>query len=123
MSDWFFSAPSEPAHLRSVIESMRRRSRVSRSADRRAKTARAEIEDDVGFLALVLLSLIGSLVEKGVLAEDELVAHLERLDGLDGVGDGKLTPDLLRGALGLAPEKQQHAAAPTPAPKPKPRRR
>ena len=110
-------------HLRSIAHSMRGRSRAGRGADRRAKAARSDIEDDVGVLALVLLSLVGSLVEKGVLAEDELLAHLMRLDGLDGVADGKLTPDALRGALGLAREKRQEPATPTPAPKPKRGRR
>jgi len=78
---------------------------------------RATVEDDVGALGLVILGLVGMLVEKGVITRDDLLGHLHRIDGLDGAADGKVTPDQVRAALGLA------VATPAPRPTPTPKRR
>lgn len=83
------------------------------AASRARRRIRTSVADDVGALGIVLLSLVGTLVEKGVLTRDELLAHLRRVDELDGVADGKVTPEQLRVALGIAP----------PEPVPKRRRR
>ena len=120
--DFFFPEQAEAGHLRSIAQSIRGRSRTARNDARRSKTARVELEDDVGFLALALLALVGSLVEKGVLKEDELKEHILRLDQLDGVEDGKLTPDVLRGAMGFA-RKEPDVPEEPQAPQPTKRRR
>jgi hypothetical protein len=109
LMDFFFPEQAEAMHLRSIASSMRRRNRTERRSVRKA----GDIEEDVGVLALALLSLIGSLVEKGVISEEELRAHIRRVDEADGVADGQLTPDVLRGALGLA-RKPEEPKAPTP---------
>lgn len=93
---------------------------VARSiaASRARRRVRADVAGDVGALGLVLLGLVGTLVEKGVLTNEELLAHLRRVDELDGVADGKVTPDQVRAALGLA----QPDPGPTVVPKPKRKR-
>jgi len=117
LMDWFFPEQAEAQHLRSIARSMRRQERTRRRADRKTGTALSDLEDDLGFLALTLLSLVGTLVEKGVLAEEEFAAHLARVDGLDGVEDGRLSPDALRGALGFPRPKPPEPKAPTPTPR------
>lgn len=116
MFDWMFPEPAQAMHLRSIAHSMRTHSRNANRSARRASVARDEIEDDLGFVALVLMSLVGSLIEKGVIQEEDLAAHIKRLDTLDGIEDGKLNPDMLRGAMGLSrkPEEQPETPAPTP---------
>ena len=111
LMDWMFPEQAGAMHLRKISESMGRQGRRVSSATRR-------VNDDVGFLALALLSLIGTLIEKGVISETDVLDHLKRLDTLDGAADGKISPDMLRGALGFASEP----AAPKPAPKPRRRR-
>lgn len=63
---------------------------------------RRRIGDDLGTLGLVLLGLISSLLEKGVLTRDDLVAHLREIDR-----SGRVTPDHVRAALGLEPEPRR----------------
>ena len=107
MMDLFFPEAAEASHLRKISKSI---SAHQRAASRVAQTS-TDVRDDLGFLALVLLSLVGKLVEKGVLTEQELREQLEKADRLDGLADGKIDPGLLRGALGLV---QQPPEAPTP---------
>ncbi len=62
----------------------------------------ANVNDDLGAVSLVLLSLVGTLLDKGVITRDDLLAHVRSVDRLEGVADGKITTDELRKALGLA---------------------
>ena len=73
------------------------------AASRARRRIRAGVGDDVGALGLVLLSLVGTLIGKGVLTREELLAHLRRVDELDGLADGKVTPEQMREALGIVP--------------------
>jgi len=101
--------------VRQVMDAIRINRRIDRRADRRAGRRVEALEDEVSFLALTLLSLVAGLVEKGVLTEDELRERLKRLDGADGIVDGKLSPDALRGALGLPREPTPEPEAPRPS--------
>jgi len=73
----------------------------------------ARIDEDVGALGLALMGLIGLLIEKGLIKRDELLTHLRRVDEIDGVTDGRVTPEQVRVALGIAPSDP-----PTPEPGP-----
>jgi len=99
-----------------IEEQTKRRARAMRRDRRSAARQREDLESDVGFLALTLLSLVRSLVEKGVLSPEDLRAHMRELDAADGVEDGKLDPDAARESLGMRPPE------PDP-PSPKRRRR
>ena len=115
MSHFFSDDTGMARRLAELANSVRGRSRMASASARRAKAAREDIEDDVGFLALTLLSLVGSLIEKGVIEEKDLTAHLERVDSLDGDDDEELSPDVLRRALGFPPKPKQEPQAPKPA--------
>jgi len=117
--DFYFPEQAEAMHLRSISRNLRRGSISARGAARRTRAELEGMEEDLGFLALALFSLVGSLVERGVLDEDEIKQHMQRLDGLDGVEDGKLDTDAPRGALGLARKPSENP----PAPQPRRRRR
>jgi hypothetical protein len=75
------------------------------SRGRRALTS--EVRDDLGTLGLVLLGLVRALVEKGVISDGELRAQLRRL-GEAGAAD--VSPDEVRGALGLEPKRRRATA-------------
>lgn len=109
----FFPEIAEADHLRSIAESMRRQEWA-----KRRRSAPPDLGQDVGALCLVLLGLVGTLVEKGVITRDELLGHLRRVDALDGAADGKVSPEALRAALGFAPPDP----GPPPAPLPRKRR-
>jgi hypothetical protein len=56
-----------------------------------------ELRDDIGLLALVLLTVVKTLAEKGLINEQEFVQRLLSLDSVDGAVDGKIkTEDLLK---------------------------
>lgn len=80
--------PTYDILLNDAMEAERLRN-VARSiaASRSRRRIREGVADDVGALGLVLLGLVGTLVEKGVLTRDELLAHLRRVDELDGAAD------------------------------------
>lgn len=85
---------------------------LHRMGGRERQRLTSRLAEDVGGLGLVLMGLVGLLIEKGVITRDELLAHLRRVDTIDGFADGKVTPEQLRVALGIAP--------PDPGPKPAP---
>ncbi len=105
--DFIFPEQAEAMHLRSLVAAVNAQ---TRSHIRRGKTS-AQLESDMGTLALLLMALIGKLQQKGVLTQEELLASLKEVDLMDGAADGALDPTALRVKLGLA--------KPTIAPEPK----
>ncbi len=104
--DFFFPTQAAAGHLRDLAKNQRLQSiRESRTRSRSAKERDAleqrieELEGDVGFVSLVLASLLAKLEEKGHIGREELRAVLEELDGADGVADGRLDVKALRGGL------------------------
>jgi hypothetical protein len=88
---------------RGESERIRRLSRQIARKSGRKKAARksGKVEDDLGTLALALLTVIKLLEEKGVISAEEFQSRLAGLDRLDGVRDGKIDAGTLRRALGL----------------------
>ena len=95
--DFLYPEHAQARHLRDIASALRSRPGDNRVAGR----ARKGIEADVGSIALVCMSLVATLVEKGVITEEELRKHIEALDGLDARDDHALEPNVLRGALGM----------------------
>ena len=95
--DFFFPEQAQASHLRSLANSQRyrrrKKAREQGATDRRLET----LEGDVGYLALVLGALLQKADEKGVLERDEVRAAVMELDDIDGVKDGRLDVDILRG--------------------------
>ena len=96
LSHFFFTPHVTTGTIDGVERNSRRRSRGARRR-RIAMSNRIDaIEDDVGYLSLVLASLIETVEEKGVITRDELRAVVARFDQIDGVEDGKLDVNYLR---------------------------
>jgi hypothetical protein len=79
--------------------------RKQRRASRRQKrncgkmvSRMKELEDDVGYLALVLGTLLQQMDAKGVITRADVQAAMKELDLLDGEEDGTLDIDVLRAA-------------------------
>ena len=98
--DFFFPQQAQAQHLRTLTYQKqagdRRLSRVSGQLEGRME----QLEGDLGYLALVLGSVLESLDEKGVLTRDDVRSVIARLDSLDGVSDGTLDINILRGRHG-----------------------
>ncbi|MEM7309387.1 MAG: hypothetical protein AAF682_22075 [Planctomycetota bacterium] len=57
----------------------------------------ADLENDLGYVALVLGSLLQKVDEKGVVTRDEVREAASVLDGIDGIEDGKIDVSFLKG--------------------------
>ena len=60
----------------------------------------AGLDQDLGYVALVLGSILRKLDEKGLVTRDDVKGEIARLDELDGVKDGKLDIQVLRDLQG-----------------------
>ncbi|MHC4393765.1 MAG: hypothetical protein ACYS22_20910 [Planctomycetota bacterium] len=110
--DWFNPEYSQARSLRQLSKGLLAQGARSRLSQKRSKRSLSDLTDDIGFVTMCLASLVDSLVEKGVITKEELVAHMKKVDGLDGVRDGKLDPNALRGATGMPKESDQDASRP-----------
>jgi hypothetical protein len=108
--EFFYPHQAQAEALRSIAASMGRAAR-SDAATRRKTT---EMDEGVGTLALVLLGLIGTLIEKGVIRRDDLLAQLGKVDAIDGVADGKVDVGQVLRALGFAPPEPEPEPEPLP---------
>ena len=112
--NFFMPDMANASELRSITSSMRLANRQARRARGRTSKRLDELEDDLGFLALLLFSLVGAIQERGVVTRADLVTKLEELDRYDGTADGKVDLAIVRDMLGFAKEE--------PAPKKKKRK-
>ena len=84
------------SQIQTLDEGRRRtRRRTFRHRAHAAKRMEA-LEEDVGYLTLVLGALLAKANDKGVVSLDEIKATLGELDEIDGVKDGRLNVDVLR---------------------------
>ncbi len=97
--DFFFPEQAQASHLRSIANSQRVRNRPVRRKRPNPETANRleSLEEDIGYLALMMGAIINKIDEKGVVTREELKDVISELDGLDGVQDGKLNIDILKG--------------------------
>ena len=77
---------------RSQQRSERRRSRNVRNHSKRIQ----DLEEDLGYITLLLSSMLVMLDEKGTVTHQEVQGLMANLDELDGVKDGRLNVDVLR---------------------------
>lgn len=104
LTDMFFTDASTADNARAVsalIRSNLRKSRRSRRDMKELYERVADLESDLDFLALVTMSLFAALHEAGVVTPESVLKKIGTIDQADGVQDGKLTPEALRGALGF----------------------
>ncbi len=95
--DFFFPEQAQASYLRTLAKSEQQRSRAAARKKPALDRRMDELEGDVGYLALVLGALLQKVDEKGVITRDEVRDTVMELDGLDGVKDGRLDVDILRG--------------------------
>ncbi|MCA3007173.1 MAG: hypothetical protein INH34_02230 [Phycisphaerales bacterium] len=98
--DFFFPEQAQASLLRTLVNENRRKKRRETLEGRTLEKAEDRIEaleNDLGFVALLLGSLLAKLDEKGVLTRQDVKDAMPTLDGADGVADGKLDIRVLRG--------------------------
>ena len=95
--DWFFPEQAQATYLRQMAQSKTRSRGVSRLRQRSVDKRIDELEEDLGYMALVLGSVLQKIDEKGLVTREELKATISELDGIDGVKDGKLDISVLKG--------------------------
>ncbi len=121
--EFFFPEWAAAEHLRTLAESKRRefrarhRRRFPRPEKRAGLVERGDperrieaLEEDLGFLSLLLFGILEELQEKGTVAREDVIARMAELDTLDGVRDGRLNVQVLRrlyekGSEGGDPER------------------
>ncbi|MFK7740546.1 MAG: hypothetical protein AB8H80_09485 [Planctomycetota bacterium] len=98
---WFFG--SQTHHANRVDDMQRGRRRARRRASQRRNALIQDLANDVtdlredlGYVTLVLGSVLAKLDEKGTLSRADVQATMAELDVLDGVADGKLDIDVLK---------------------------
>lgn len=57
----------------------------------------ADLESDLGRVALLARALMDACIKKGVLSQLDIAQMLRAIDASDGVEDGRLDPKMLRG--------------------------
>jgi len=65
----------------------------------------AGIENEMGSLGLVMLALVKSLIDKGIISTDDIQDAFKNLDALDGEMDGKIDLAFLRSSIGVVGPK------------------
>jgi hypothetical protein len=95
--DFFFPEQAQATHLRTLANQSRRGSTRKRPVDSKTSSRLADLEKDVGFVALLLAAMLDRLDEKGVVTRSDLREAVAELDEIDGVRDGRLDVSTLRG--------------------------
>ncbi|MFO0940372.1 MAG: hypothetical protein U0930_06345 [Pirellulales bacterium] len=104
--DFFFPEEAQASHLRRIADGQHRAQRIGELASRRSYESELRITDveervlklerDLGFVALMLGSIVSELNTKGVVTRKELSDIIEKLDARDGFPDESLDIDRLR---------------------------
>lgn len=104
-SDLFCSEPAAARNGRAISSLVTANVRKSRRTTKKLKELYdrvADLEQDLDFLALIVMSVFSALNEKGVATPADVLGKLGQMDQIDGVQDGKITPEALRKAFGFA---------------------
>ncbi|MCK6439134.1 MAG: hypothetical protein L6Q71_02905 [Planctomycetes bacterium] len=104
--DILFPEQASAMHLRKMSQQLAAQSRQQRTDRQPASQvdshAIGHVEDDLGCVTLLLMSLIKSLVKKGVITESDIMACISQLDAEDGWRDGKISPETVRRIVGFS---------------------
>ena len=98
--DFFFPEQAQASHLRRLANQSsgrRKASQRNNAAVNQLEKRVSDLEDDLGFAALVLASVMAKLDEKGTLTRDDVRAAMKEVDEIDGVADGRLDINVLKG--------------------------
>jgi len=98
--DFFFPEQAQASHLRRLADQSsgrRRSSQRNNSAVNQLEKRVSDLEEDLGFAALVLASVMAKLDENGTVTRDDIRAAMKEVDEIDGVADGRLDISVLKG--------------------------
>lgn len=98
--EFFFPEQAQAAQLRRLADqqrSSRLADRTTRSDVAQLEKRIADLEQDLGFTALLLGGLLDELDRKETVSRSDLAAAMQKLDSIDGVADGRLDIRILRG--------------------------
>jgi hypothetical protein len=93
----FFPEQAQADHLQEIARVQQAQLRRSIRSDTDGQSRLAALEKDMGFIALILGSILQRLDQKGIVTRDEIKQEMSALDELDGVKDGRLDVNILRG--------------------------
>ncbi|QDU68534.1 hypothetical protein [Engelhardtia mirabilis] len=97
LSEFLLSGRAVYGHeLDDVVKSGRRFRRTHRRFSKETSKRLDALEHDVGYLTLVLGTLLAKANDKGLVTLDEIRGTLGELDEVDGVRDGRLSVEVLR---------------------------
>lgn len=98
--DFFFPEQAQASHLRKLANQSsgrRKASQRNNAAVNQLEKRVSDLEEDLGFAALVLASVMAKLNEKGTVTRDDVRAAMKEVDEIDGVADGRLDINVLKG--------------------------
>ena len=98
--DFFFPEQAQASHLRRLANQSsgrRKASQRNNAAVNQLEKRVSDLEEDLGFAALVLASVMAKLNEKGTVTRDDVRAAMKEVDEIDGVADGRLDINVLKG--------------------------
>ena len=98
MFDLDYSNWAQSRKIRDLESRSKREGRSDRRARSRTATRIGELEDDIGYLSLVLGALLQQMDVKGVISREDIQQAMTKLDSYDGEQDDKLDVDVLRSA-------------------------
>lgn len=103
--DYIFADEIQLKQLRDISKTLKNQQIFEKGRAERLKKEKEkcnETDDDIGLLSLLMMTVIKKLIAKGIITEQELLDELLEIDQLDGLKDGKLDINVLRGSVGLA---------------------
>jgi hypothetical protein len=98
MFDLDYSNWAQSRKIRDLESRSKRKGRSDRRARSRTATRIGQLEDDIGYLSLVLGALLQQMDVKGVISREDIQQAMTKLDSYDGEQDDKLDVDVLRSA-------------------------
>jgi len=103
----FWPATAHSAQLRDLAE----KSQSAHGARRSMARKNADFEADIGTLSMVCVSIVATLIQKGIVTEAEFQEAMATVDEFDSKPDLALDPNAMRKALGLPPLQRRGLAS------------
>ena len=94
--EWFFPEIAAAEHLRTIAYRKRTPRRTNVGSRKTAKRV-DDLEEDLGYITLILGAILQKLDEKGTVTREEIRTVMADLDEVDGVQDGRLDINILKG--------------------------
>lgn len=97
--DFFFPQQAAAQHLRRLANEKSMDTVRDASRRRKSEVRIDSLEEDLGYVTLLLGAIVDRLDAKGAVTRNDLREVISTLDDVDGVRDGRLDISFLRGTL------------------------